>query len=119
VGNSGFNFFPRSGSWGVSLTRPQYSVRANWNYRGERRGALTSGASIGPDTYTWIPSRVTLDAQAEWVFSRRLAVFGSLRNLTNVTDDQLIYGPQTPGPARFRNRIDYGSLWTFGVRGTF
>ena len=119
VGNSGFNFFPRSGSWGVSLTRPSYSVRCNWNYRGERRGAAATGASVGPDTYTWVPSRVTLDAQAEWVFSRRLAVFGSMRNLTNVTDDTLIYGPATPGPARFRNRIDYGSLWTLGVRGTF
>ncbi|MBI5694101.1 MAG: TonB-dependent receptor [Verrucomicrobia bacterium] len=119
VGNSGFNFFPRSGSWGVSLTRPRYSVRLNWNYRGERRGAATTGASIGADTYTWVPERVTLDAQAEWMFWRRYAVFGSLRNLTNEKEDNHLYGPLTPTEARFRNRIDYGSLWTFGVRGTF
>jgi hypothetical protein len=46
VGNSNFNFFPRSGSWGVSLTRPQYSLRFNWNYRGERRTAAVTG--VGP-----------------------------------------------------------------------
>jgi TonB-dependent receptor len=119
VGNSGFNFFPRSGSWGVSLTRPRYSVRLNWNYRGERRGAATTGASIGPDTFTWVPERLTLDAQAEWIFRRRFAIFGSLRNLTNVTEDNHLYGPLTPAEARFRNRIDFGSLWTFGVKGAF
>ncbi|MEN9592093.1 MAG: hypothetical protein RJA21_552, partial [Gemmatimonadota bacterium] len=74
VGNSGFNFFPRSGSWGVSLTRPKYSARLNWNYRGERRGAATTGASIGADTYTWLPERLTLDVQAEWIFHKRFAL---------------------------------------------
>ncbi len=119
VGDSGFNFFPRSGSWGISLTRPKFSVRCNWNHRGERRGAVATGVGVGPGTYTWVPERTTLDAQAEWIFWRRFAVFGSMRNLTNVTDDTHIYGPQTPAPARFRNRINYGSLWTFGVKGTF
>ncbi len=119
VGNAGFNFYPRSASWGVSLTRERFQTRFNWNYRGERRGAATNGASIGADTYTWVPERLTLDAQAEYTFFRRFAVFGSLRNLTNEPEDTQIYGPLTPGPARFRNRIDYGALWTFGVKGTF
>jgi len=119
VGNSGFNFYPRSGNWGISLTRPKYSVRLNWNYRGERRGAAVTGASIGADTYNWVPERLTLDAQAEWNFYKRYALFGSMRNAFNEPEDNHIYGPLTPQVARFRNRIDYGSLWTFGVRGTF
>ncbi|MDO8539329.1 MAG: carboxypeptidase regulatory-like domain-containing protein [Opitutaceae bacterium] len=119
VGNAGFNFYPRSASWGVSLTRQKFQARLNWNYRGERRGAATSGASIGPNTFTWVPERLTLDAQAEYTFFRRFAVFGSLRNAANAPEDTQIYGPLTPEAARFRNRIDYGALWTFGVRGTF
>ena len=34
-------------------------------------------------------------------------------------DDIKVYGPSTPAVARFRQRIEYGSLWSFGVKGTF
>ncbi len=119
VGNSGFNFFPRSGSWGVSLTRERYNVRLNWNYRGKRRGAAVGGAGLPADNYTWVPQRLTLDAQAEVTLHRRIALFASLRNATNVPEDTHIYNALTPEVARFRTRSDYGPLWTFGVRGTF
>ena len=66
-----------------------------------------------------MPERTTLDAQAEYYFRKRFAVFGNLRNAANVPEDNHIYGPLTPAPARFRNRIDFGSLWTFGLKGTF
>jgi TonB-dependent receptor len=119
VGNSGFNFFPRSGSWGVSLTRERYNVRFNWNYRGERRGAAVGGAGLPADNYTWVPRRLTLDAQAEIIVYKRIAVFASMRNATNVAEDTEIYNALTPGVARFRQRSDYGALWTIGVRNTF
>ncbi len=119
VGNAGFDFFPRSGSWGVSLTREKFNVRFNWNYRGKRRGAAVTGAGLPEDNYTWIPERLTLDAQAEVFIYKRIALFGSLRNVTNEPEDTHIYNDLTPGVARFRNRIDYGALWTFGLRGTF
>ncbi|MBI5767912.1 MAG: TonB-dependent receptor [Verrucomicrobia bacterium] len=119
VGNSGFNFYPRSASWGASLTRPRYNLRLNWNHRGERRGAAVTGAGIPADNYTWIPKQTTLDAQAEWNLLRRYTLFASLRNATAVPTDTFIYNDATPALARFRNRIDYGALWTFGVKGTF
>jgi TonB-dependent receptor len=119
VGDSGYNFFRRSGSWGASLTRERWNARLNWNYRDQRRGAPVTGASIGADTYNWVPRRLTLDAQAEYNFYRTLSVFANVRNLTNETEDNEIYGPATPGFARFRNQIDYGAFWTFGVKGTF
>jgi hypothetical protein len=53
------------------------------------------------------------------VLSRRFTLFGSMRNLHNQTEDSKVYGPNTPAYARFRQRVDYGSAWTFGVRGTF
>ena len=30
-------FISRSGSWGLSLTRPKWNARVNWNYRGRQR----------------------------------------------------------------------------------
>ncbi len=119
VGNSGFNFFPRSGSWGVSFTRERFSVRGNWNYRSARQGAAVTGAGLPADNFTWVPRRVTLDAQAEYTFAKRYAVFASMRNLTAEPEETQIYNALTPAPARFRNQIDYGSLWTIGVKGTF
>jgi hypothetical protein len=50
---------------------------------------------------------------------KRIAVFASMRNATNVPEDTEIYNALTPGVARFRQRSDYGALWTIGVRNTF
>jgi iron complex outermembrane receptor protein len=119
VGNSGFNFFPRSGSWGVSLTRERFNLRLNWNHRGSRQGAAVAGAGLPADNFTWLPKRTTLDAQAEVVLYKRYALFASMRNATAVAEKTEIYNALTPAPARFRNQIDFGSLWTFGVKGTF
>ena len=103
----------------MSLTRERYNVRLNWNYRSDRRAAAVVGAGLPADNFTWIPPRLTLDAQAEVLLYRRIWLFVSMRNATNVPTDTRIYNPLTPEAARFRNRTDNGSLWTIGVRGTF
>jgi hypothetical protein len=48
-----------------------------------------------------------------------MALFANLRNIGAVEQDTEIYGPNTPPVARLRVRLDNGSLWTFGVKGTF
>jgi TonB-dependent receptor len=117
---SGSNYVPRSANWGVSLTREKYSVRANWNYRGrQRRGEVAAGASIEPGTYNWFNKRLYVDVQGEYFFWKRVAVFANLRNIGAAYEDTEIYGPSTPQHAQFRQRLDHGSLWTFGVKGTF
>ena len=55
----------------------------------------------------------------EYYLKRSLGVFLSIRNIGSATEDQKIYGPNTPRYARFRQRDDYSSLWTFGVKGSF
>ncbi len=123
TGNATANFsgyVPRAGNWGISLTREKYSVRTNWNYRGrQRRGEVANGSSIEPGTYNWGSKRLSVDVIGEYYFRKRFAVFANLRNVTDATFDTKIYGPSTPAHANFRQRIDYGSLWTFGVKGTF
>jgi len=113
-------YIPRSGSWGVSLTRPSYNLRINWNYRGrQRRAIVATGASIEPGTYNWGSKRLYIDVSGEYSLTRRLALFTNLRNLNDATEDTEISGPNTPAHAQFRSRLDFGSLWTFGLKGTF
>jgi TonB-dependent receptor len=113
-------YIPRSGSWGISLTREKYNLRINWNYRGrQRRGVVASGASIEPGTYNWGLKRLYIDVSGEYALTRRIALFTNLRNINDATEDTEIAGPSTPAHAQFRSRLDFGSLWTFGLKGTF
>jgi iron complex outermembrane receptor protein len=113
-------YIPRSGSWGVSLTREKFNLRINWNYRGrQRRAVVANGASIEPGTYNWGSKRLYIDVSGEYSLTRRLALFTNLRNINDATEDTEIHGPSTPAHAQFRSRLDFGSLWTFGLKGTF
>jgi hypothetical protein len=111
-------FIPRSGSWGVSLNREKYNVRVHWNYRGrQRRGPIAAGTSIEPGTYNWGSKRLYLDVLGEYYLTRRIALFANFRNIGDATEDFEVAGPSTPAHAQFRQRTDFGSLWTFGLKG--
>ncbi|MDO8544945.1 MAG: TonB-dependent receptor [Opitutaceae bacterium] len=113
-------FIPQTYNWGISLRRANYNLQMNWNYRGrQRRGIVAAGTSIEPGTYNWGAKRLYLDIQGEYYFWKRFALFANLRNLNDEPEDIGIYGPSTPEHARFRQRSASGSLWTFGIKGSF
>jgi len=112
-------YIPRTGSWGVSLSREKYNVRLNWNYIGRQRRGLMTGRSIEPNTYTWGSKRSYIDLTGEYSIRKHFALFANLRNINDPTDDTEIAGPNTPAAAQFRQRAEFGSLWTFGLKGTF
>ena len=37
----------------------------------------------------------------------------------SATEDMEVAGPSTPAQSQFRQRLGFGSLWTFGLKGTF
>ncbi len=111
-------YVPRSGSWGVSLNRSKYTLKANWNYRGRRRLGVLTGRGLEPGTYEWDAKRLSIDVYGEYRLNRRFAAFASLRNVNGANLDVKRFGPSTPAIARFRQRQDYGSAWIFGLRGT-
>jgi iron complex outermembrane receptor protein len=112
-------YIPRTGSWGISLSREKYNLRLNWNYIGrQRRGAVT-GRSIEEGTFNWGSKRSYIDLTGEYSLRRNFAIFANLRNLNDPTDDIEIHGPSTPAAAQFRQRTEFGSLWTLGIKGTF
>ena len=113
-------YVPRTASWGFSLTREKFNVRTNWNYRGRnRRGPVAAGLSIEPGTYNWGAKYLFVDVLGEYRLSKRLWFYFNLRNATDSPEDFKIFGPSTPAVARFNYRIDYASLWTCGIRGSF
>ena len=115
------NYQPRVYNWGVSLNRPKYNLRMNWNYRGRRRaGAIaTSARSIEPGSYNWISKRLYIDLSGDYRLSNRFSLFASMRNLNDATEDTERLGPNTPAHAQLLSREDFGSLWTMGIKGTF
>jgi TonB-dependent receptor len=120
-GAANFNgFTPRTYNWGVSLSRPKYTLRANWNYRGVQRGAAVTGRSIEAGTYNWNSKQLNVDLQADYTFTRKLTLFAAIRNFgDSAPTDNKIYGPSTPSHATFRSREEVGALVTVGIKGTF
>lgn len=112
-------FIPFSASWGVSLTRAKWNARVNWNYRGRQRNAPVTGVGIEPGTFNYSAKRMYVDVLGEYYVWKRVGFFINLRNVGDATEDTEILGPSTPEVAQFRQRIDYASLWTIGVKGTW
>lgn len=112
-------FISRSASWGVSLTRTKWNARVNWNYRGRQRNAPVTGVGLEPGTFNYSGKRLYVDVLGEYYFWKRVGLFVNLRNVGDATEDTEILGRSTPAHAQFRQRIDYASLWTIGLKGTF
>ncbi|MBL9187068.1 MAG: TonB-dependent receptor [Opitutaceae bacterium] len=118
--NSFSGYTPRLYNWGLSLSRPKFTIRANWNYAGRKRlGPVAAGRSIAPGTFNWSSKRLVADLNADYRLTARLTLFANLNNVFNDPVDNEVYGPATPEVAQFRMRQNYGSLWTFGLRGKF
>ncbi len=112
-----YGYVPRTYSWGTSLTRQKFNLRANWNYRGRQRTG--AGLATDPQSFFWTSKRLNVDLGGEYYFRRGFAVFANLRNVTNALEDIEVTGPLTPPHAQLRSRQDFGSLWTFGLKGSF
>ncbi len=60
-----------------------------------------------------------VDVLGEYHVWKRVTLFANLRNVGDVPNATVTEGPNTPDYAIHRMRQRYGSLWTFGVKGTF
>jgi len=112
-------FTDRTINWGVSLDRPRLSTKLNWNYTGPRRQTAVVGANVPAGTYTYLKSRLQIDVNVEWRLSRRLGVYATVRNLTNMSNVTEAYAPNTPAYARTRQIDLFGAAYTFGIKGSF
>jgi len=114
------NFATRTANWGISLNRPRYSVKLNWNGNDDIRvNRIAPSAAFPEDTYFWVTHRTTMDASFELRLNRKFSIFGTARNLTNrrVTRDR--YAPETPEYAYNNRYLKVGAFVSLGVKGEF
>ena len=113
-------YTPRVANWGISLSRPKFTLRSNWNYTGVKRlGPVAAGRSIVPGTYNWNSKRLVIDVSGDYVLSPRFSFFALVSNINDDPIDAKIYGPSTPMEARFNNRQTFSALWNLGLKGRF
>ena len=91
----------------------------NWSHQDRNRLGQRTGNSIGPGTFTFQSSRVFLDILGEYYLTKNFGLYFTLRNVGDTPDQREVEGPETPEHAQFRSREQAGSLWTFGIKGTF
>ena len=112
------SFIRRSQNWGINLERPKYNVGLNWNHRG-RQGQGAGGGTAEPGTYADMNSRLTLVAEVEYRFSRRLGLFSGGHNITGEPFVIERYGSNTPPHACRHQCADYGIALFAGVERSF
>jgi TonB-dependent receptor len=113
-------YIPRSINWGITLSRPKFTLRARWNYESESRQALAApGRSIGPSVYQWRTDRLAVSIGGEYRVWRGHALYFDITNLTNEPFEFQYYGPSTPEWAQRRTYTQTTPLVTFGVKGSF
>ena len=113
-------YSPRILNWGASYASARFLLRYNVSRIGRQRAALSAGSATAPvGTYDAQDTRMVQDANAEYRFHRRLAVYASVRNLANEPRPLVTIAPNAPAYTRPRTYTYYGALWTLGFKGTF
>lgn len=114
------NFATRTANWGVSLTRPRYSIKLNWSANGDiRNQRIAQGPTIPADTYFWVTHRTTLDASFELRFHKNFSLFGTARNLLDRPYRRERYADSTPRFAYNNRYVEGGAFVSLGVKGEF
>jgi TonB-dependent receptor len=113
-------YSPRILNWGASYASARFLVRYNVSRISRQRAALTNvSASVPPGTYDAQDTRMVQDANIEYRFHKKFALYASVRNLANEPRPLITYSPNAPAYTRPRTYTYYGALWTMGVKGTF
>lgn len=109
----------RTINWGASVDRPRFSTKVNGNYTDPRRRTAVIGANVPAGTDTYLKSRLQIDVNVEWRFSRRLGADATVRNLTNRLNGTEAAAPNTPASARTGQIDPFSAADTSGRRGSF
>jgi len=121
TGRSNFaGYSPRNVNWGLAYTTSRFLGKVNVSQTMRTRGnPVAVNATTPPDTYQVVDFRLLVDASFEYRFSKRFALYGSARNLNGYPKFNITYSPNAPAFTRPRSYQYYGTLFTFGVKGTF
>jgi hypothetical protein len=115
-------YAPRDYAGGINLVRPRYSVKLSFTYQGEtQQNAVAASAANGipADTFQYKARVLRIGLNAQYSFSPRLAVFGSINNLNGrgFVIGNRRYAPDSPEYMRQRRQQELGATVIFGVKG--
>ncbi len=113
------SFVRRTYNWGVSYSKPAYSIRFNWSKRGRQRGVAITGTNIPADNYQWTVPFTYLDINGDCRITKSLKVYAVVRNVNSAIKPLERYNPATPDYAK---RYNYGTNpmeFSIGVKGEF
>jgi iron complex outermembrane recepter protein len=114
------NFIRRNDNYGVTLSRPKFTVRLKVNDRGRQRQSAVTGANVAPGTYRYNVPKRTLDIDFEYRIRPALSFFVAGRNVTNApSNHQEVYGDGTPEYARISRYWEHGVNYVIGFKGSF
>lgn len=113
-----FSGFTReSTNWGLSFNRTRYNLKLTWNYRGRQRLGAITGSGIPEGAYIYNPQYLTLNVNAEYRLSRRVAFWALVRNIANKPLIEERYAAVTPLYARISNYQNLGAQISVGLKG--
>jgi outer membrane receptor protein involved in Fe transport len=112
-------FVPRTLNWGVSISRPKFTVMLKWTRRSDQRLSLRTGRGVPEDDYQWLKGSLKLDVNAEYRLRKNLSVFLNARNVTNEPYVLEYHAPSTVDYARQYNIQEFGVQFTLGIKGSF
>ncbi|MSU24506.1 MAG: TonB-dependent receptor [Opitutus sp.] len=110
-------FIPESASVGVNYSRKPIVATVRWNYRGADRRGLTGSAL--PGGFNYIKPFPSVDVTFEYQISRRLSLFGSVRNVFGAPRLYERYTADTPSYSKIYRNSPVGVLSAVGIKGTF
>jgi hypothetical protein len=85
----------------------------------QRTAVLATNATTPPESYQYVAFRNLVDASFEYRFHKRIAVYGSARNLFQNPRRIFRSAPTAPAYTRPVRYDHYGALLTLGIKGTF
>lgn len=112
-------FIGRSANWGLSLSRPRFTAKLNWSYRGRQRQGAVTGANVPAGTYAFASPRLSTDVNFEFRLTKHATLFANVRNLTDIAWRSEVHSPTTPYYARITNASEFGPQAILGIKGTF
>ncbi|MEQ1732018.1 MAG: TonB-dependent receptor, partial [Vicinamibacterales bacterium] len=98
-------FIPKTGNIGISWNKKPISAKLNFNYRGRQQRGAQTGAQYGAANgfFEYYKSRVNVDVNFEYTFSKRVKIFANARNIFNEPQILQRYSETVDSPARTEN----------------
>ncbi len=114
-------FIEKTGNVAISWNKKPISAKLNFNYRGRQIRAAQVGAQYGAANgfYEYYKSRVNVDVNFEYTFSKRVKIFANARNIFNEPQILQRYNDNSASYAVNFQQEEFGIQMAVGVKGTF